>query len=137
MPYQRTTSVPISHGRILLPLGYMAALFLLSSIPGDASTDTLVGKVFQWVTPDWQNLLHIPLYAGLTASWLWATAGYPLDHRYRLGIAFVLTLLWAVVDEAHQMGVPGRYGSLTDLALNLLGAALAITYARHRAKRDA
>ena len=137
MSYQPTTAAPISYGRILLPLGYMAALFLLSSIPGDASTDTLVGKVFQWVTPGWQNLLHIPLYAGLTACWLWATAGYPLAQRYRLGIALVLTLLWAVVDEAHQMQIPGRYGSLTDLALNLLGAMLAITVARHLAKRNA
>jgi VanZ family protein len=124
---------------ILLPLGYMAVLLLLSSIPGvpvDAPPDNLVGKLFQWVEPGWQNLLHIPLYAGLTASWLWALAGYPLSHHYRLGTAFVLTVLWAVVDETYPMGVPGRYGSLTDLALNMLGASCAIMYANHIVTRD-
>jgi len=114
----------------------MAFLLLLSSIPGDTPPDNLVGMVFRWVEPGWQNLLHVPLYAGLTACWLWALAGYPLGHRYRLATAFVLTVLWAIVDETYQMGVPGRYGSLTDLALNMLGACCAIMYANHRVTRD-
>jgi hypothetical protein len=121
---------------ILLPVGYMAVLLLLSSIPGDAPPDNLVGIVFQWVSPNWQNLLHVPLYAGLTASWLWALAAYPLGHRYRLATSFMLTVLWAIVDETYQLGVPGRYGSLTDLALNMLGASCAIMYASHTATRD-
>ncbi len=121
---------------ILLPVGYMAVLLLLSSIPGDAPPDNLVGIVFQWVSPNWQNLLHVPLYAGLTASWLWALAAYPLGHRYRLATSFMLTVLWAIVDETYQLGVPGRYGSLTDLALNMLGASCAIMYASHRVTRD-
>ena len=120
-----------SHIRMLLPLAYMLALFLLSSIPGDVSSDNLVGKVFQWVEPNWQNLLHIPLYAGLATSWLWALNTYPLKSPARLVVAFILTLLWAVADETYQMSVPGRYGSLTDLALNLLGAFLAVMCARH------
>jgi VanZ family protein len=114
----------------------MAVLLLLSSIPSDASPDNLLGKVFQWVSPDWQNLLHIPLYAGLAASWLWGLAGYQLGHRHRLGISLVLTMLWAIVDETYQMGVPGRYGSLTDMALNMLGASGAIAYANHISTRD-
>ena len=120
---------------ILLPVAYMAALLLLSSIPVDAPPDNLVGIVFQWVEPKWQNLLHIPLYAGLAASWLWALAKYPLGHSYHLATAFVLTMLWAIVDETYQMGVPGRYGSLTDLALNMLGASCAIIYASHSHSR--
>ena len=120
---------------ILLPLGYMTVLFLLSSIPGD-TPDNPVGKLFQWISPGWQNLLHIPLYAGLAASWLWALARYPLGHRHRLGTSLVLTMLWAIVDETYQMGVPGRYGSLTDLALNMLGASGAIVYANHISSRD-
>ena len=122
---------------ILLPLGYMAALLLLSSIPGDASQDNLVGVIFEWVTPGWQNLLHIPLYAGLAASWLWALAKYPRRLRYPLTTSFMLTLLWGILDEAYQLGVPGRYGSLTDLALNMLGASCAIVYAKHKLARDA
>ena len=118
------------HMRILLPSAYMLALFLLSSIPGDISSDNLVGKAFQWVTPSWQNLLHVPLYAGLATSWLWALNAYPLKSHTYLASAFVLTLLWAIADETYQLSVPGRYGSLTDLALNALGAFLAVMYVR-------
>jgi VanZ family protein len=115
----------------------MAALLLLSSIPGDASQDNLVGMIFEWVTPGWQNLLHIPLYAGLAASWLWALAQYPRRLRHPLTTSLMLTLLWGIVDETYQLGVPGRYGSLTDLALNMLGASCAIVYAKHKLARDA
>ena len=112
-----------SHWRILLPLAYMASLFLLSSVPGD-DPEVPGGAIFQWLTPQWQNLLHIPIYAGLAASWLWALAGRP-PHTWLL-LAFVLTVAWAVFDEWYQTTVPGRYGSFTDLALNVIGAGLAV-----------
>jgi VanZ family protein len=108
----------------------MAALLLLSSIPGVQTEDAgPAGQVFQWITPEWQNLLHVPLYAGLAASWLWVLTRHARYHRSRLAITLLLTCAWAVVDEAYQLHVPGRYGSLTDLALNLLGASLAVIYA--------
>jgi hypothetical protein len=119
--------------RFVLPLGYMTALLLLSSIPGD-QTDGTVGQLFQWITPQWQNLLHVPLYAGLAASLLWALAGYPLQHRTQLFIALLVTISWAVVDETYQIGIPGRYASFTDLLLNILGACLAVGYAGLRFK---
>ncbi len=132
--------------RFLLPLSYMAGLLLLSSIPGD-DRGTPVGLVFQWLTPQWQNLLHIPLYAGLATCWLWALGAWPerdrkvraepdrtagsAPHRNaRLATALLLTLAWAVVDESYQSTVPGRYGSLSDIALNAIGACLAILVAK-------
>ena len=50
----------------------------------------------------------------------------------RLILAFALTLAWAVLDEAYQTTIPGRYGSVTDLALNVIGASLAIALAALR-----
>jgi hypothetical protein len=117
--------------RILLPLAYMAGLLLLSSVPGD-QTEGPVGQLFQWVEPQWQNLLHVPLYAGLAASWLWALARYPIKRVNRLLIALLVTLLWAALDETYQLSIPGRYSSLTDMALNALGACLAVGYAALR-----
>ena len=114
--------------RLLLPLGYMAALLLLSSIPGDLEQDNIVGKAFMWVAPAWQNLIHVPLYAGLALSWIWALHGHLTDLTWRLVAAFILTCIWAVVDETYQLSVPGRYGSLTDVALNVLGAITAVLY---------
>ncbi len=119
-----------SHWRLLLPLAYTVGLFLLSSVPGDAETPA--GMIFQWITPQWQNLLHIPLYGGLAASWLWGLAPFSLSPNTRLLTALLLTLAWAVVDESYQSTVPGRYGSVTDLALNAIGAILIILIARSR-----
>ena len=121
--------------RILLPLAYMAAVFLLSSIPGDIDTDSTVGAVFQWVSPRWQNLLHIPLYGGLTLSWSWALQAYPQSRTNRLATAFLLAATWGVLDEIHQSTVPGRFASWTDISLNLLGAGLALGYALRGGRR--
>jgi hypothetical protein len=120
-----------SRWRLLLPLAYMAALLMLSSVPG-RGVDSPAGAIFQWLTPSWQNLLHIPLYGGLAASWLWALAALPLSHAGRLAAVLLLTLSWAAVDELYQSTVPGRYGSATDLALNAIGACLVVLYARWR-----
>jgi hypothetical protein len=122
--------------RIILPLGYMAALLLLSSVPGNQaeSPDGPVGQLFQWITPQWQNLLHVPLYAGLAASWLWALARHPMQRGARLSIALLVTLIWAALDETYQMSVPGRYSSLTDMAMNALGALMAVGYAGLRSR---
>ncbi len=125
-----------THWRLLAPTGYMAGLFFLSSIPGDSAPDDLAGKLFEWVNPNWQNLLHIPLYAGLLVSWAWSLSEGHLNRRWQLAIAFILTLIWGTLDEIHQLRVPGRYGSLTDLALNALGASVALAYMARKSCRD-
>ena len=49
------------------------------------------------------------------------------QERWRFGAALAVTLIYAVLDEIHQLGVPGRFGSLTDVALNAVGAVLVLT----------
>ena len=120
---RHTITVPT---RLLIPLVYMAGLLVLSSIPGDLEPDNIVGKAFIWIPPTWQNLLHVPFYAGLAISWIWALEKELPNNTTRLATAFILTCAWGLVDESYQLTVPGRYGSFTDLALNMLGAALAI-----------
>ena len=119
---------PPAWWRLLLPLAYMAGLFMLSSVPGD-ETETAAGALLEWITPKWQNLLHIPAYAALTLCWIWALSPTALSRISLLVIATLLTLLWAVLDEAHQANVPGRYGSFTDVLLDLTGALLAVACA--------
>ncbi len=110
-----------------MPLAYMTGIFALSSVPGN-ETETAAGALLEWITPKWQNLLHIPAYAALTLCWIWALSPRSLSRTGLLVIAALLTLVWAVLDEAHQANVPGRYGSLTDLLLNLTGALLAVGF---------
>lgn len=120
------------HIRYLLPLGYMMALFCVSSIPGDVME---AAPGFRWITPTWQNLLHIPAYAGLALCWWWALDARFATTRPKLIAAVTLTMMYALVDESWQLYIPGRYGSLTDLALNAIGALLALWFIARRSAR--
>ena len=111
----------------LLPLATMAAIFVLSSIPGSiAADDPASYRIFLWVPPDVQNVLHVPVFAVLAA--LWQRAAELWFDRVRLAAAFawVTTVAYGGIDEWHQMHVPGRYASFTDLALDAVGASLGI-----------
>jgi VanZ family protein len=104
----------------------MAAIFALSSIPDTATPETGLERALQWVSPGVQNLLHIPLFGGLAWCWHWGLQAWVKQESWRLGAALALTLTYAVLDEVHQLSVPGRFGSLTDVALNALGAVLTL-----------
>jgi len=74
--------------------------------------------------PSLQNLLHIPMF--LVFVFLFHMA-YPIVlARRSTGMVLVLGAgaLLAVLTEAIQILVPGRYPSLGDITLNLVGAAL-------------
>lgn len=105
------------------PIALMAMIFALSSIPSD---DNTAGLFLGLVPPGLQNALHIPVF-GLLA-WLWYRALNPGRRRWLL--AALICIGWSVLDEIHQLYVPGRYASATDLLLNtagiLIGLALAV-----------
>ena len=97
-----------------LPFAYMGVLFGLSSIPGTPTgPDGGLHLLLTWIPATLQNLLHVPQFALL--SWLWSRAG----AAPRVAVAASAT--YAVAEEVYQLTVPGRYGSLTDLALDGVG----------------
>ncbi|MDY0269711.1 VanZ family protein [Trichloromonas sp.] len=106
-----------------LPLALMAMIFVLSSIPGEIRNPRL--RFLTELDPQWQNLLHVPLFGLLQFLWLRALvrSGVPRGKAILLG--GVISLGYGVFDEWHQMFVPGRYASLTDMSLNLFGVVLA------------
>jgi hypothetical protein len=110
--------------RLALPLAYMFGILLLSSIPGDSGTALSSGWSLVWLEPRYQNLLHMPVYAGLAWSWVWALAPLHLSLRRRLWLAGAASAGWALFDEVYQTHIPGRFGSLTDVALDLAGIAV-------------
>lgn len=112
---------------LLLPLLYMLALFGLSSIPGVIPDDSapVTQQVFNWVPPQVQNLLHIPVYGGLALLWCWYLGKW-LRTKPVIIAALVLTVGHGVFDEIHQSFVPGRYASLTDVLFNAIGACLGV-----------
>ncbi len=119
----------------MLPLAYMGVIYGLSSIPGTVELNGLTGLVF-WVPPQIQNFLHIPLYAGLTLLWLWTLSRWASRQLVVFSAAFSLAVIYGALDEFHQLHVPGRFASLVDIALNALGAGLAIAWAIVRATRQ-
>jgi len=111
---------------LVLTFGYMGGIYWLSSIPGtiDPEEAGLYG-IISWTPPALQNLLHIPLFGIL--AWLWCrTLGCWFTNRgVLLSLSFLFAAGYGVIDEI-QLQVPGRYASLTDIALNALGAVLVL-----------
>lgn len=105
----------------------MAGIYWLSSIPGEADPEnTLLSGIIVWTPPAVQNLAHIPLFGIL--AWLWhrSLSAWIKNSRLPISMAFLLATGFGILDELHQLHVPGRYASLTDVALNTLGAAFAV-----------
>jgi VanZ family protein len=75
----------------------------------------------------WAGLLisngaHAFVFGVLVILWARALAERPRGWA----IAFVLTMLYALSDEAHQAFVPGRQPDLVDLLFDGIGAVLAL-----------
>ncbi|MFQ5487640.1 MAG: VanZ family protein [Gammaproteobacteria bacterium] len=124
---ERNTTAQRSIVYLALPIAYMLLIFLLSSVPGDISAgDPGVFLVFAWLAPDFQNLLHIPLFGGLAWFWCDALRRVAVPSGFVLLAAFAITVLYGSLDEIHQSFIPGRMANLIDVALNTIGAAVAI-----------
>jgi len=112
--------------RIFIPLAYMLGIFALSSIPDTGRIESQIDKIFHWVSPELQNLLHIPLFGGLAGCWYWALKPWVNNTNSRIITAFIFTMIYSFYDEYHQLSVPGRFGSFTDLGLNAIGSILVL-----------
>jgi VanZ family protein len=75
-----------------------------------------------------RKLCHVGEYAILAALLYAALAlASPLTEPKALRRwTFLLTVLWAGVDELHQAFVPGRAAHLTDIVIDGLGALVAL-----------
>ena len=118
-------SVPTTY-RWLLTLAFIVAIVVLSVTPDQGRPDD---SIFQWLiantsTPV-QKLMHVAVYAVLALLWMWTLA----DIESRLA-RVVLTLLCSVglgvALEWYQTQVPGRYGTIVDVLLNVAGTVIGL-----------
>ena len=104
----------------------MALLMLVSLIPGHHKTGD---SVFIWLvvnTPTLlQKILHVCLYGVLALLFLWTFEGIQ-SMAFRFLISFVIAVAFGAVMEWSQTKVPGRFGTMYDVALNAAGAALGL-----------
>ena len=101
------------------PFFLMILIFISSSIPMDAGQDNL--KFITVLTPTVQNILHIPIYGVLANLWLNCFNKYGTAILKGIFLTLLITIIYSLLDEFHQIFVPGRYGSLLDILLNLIG----------------
>ena len=104
----------------------MAALVAASVLPGRTQPGD---SVFIWMlaaTPTLlQKMLHVFVYAFLTVLWAWTLAG--LEPMFlRLSAAVTLAVGFGALMEWLQTQVPGRFGTLYDVILNVVGAMIGL-----------
>ncbi len=110
-------------------LGWMAALFILStSIFSAADTGRIIEPILRWLFP-FAPAAQIALMHGLVrksahffnyAVLFWLLIRGPLAGRPYTALA--CCVLYATLDETHQIFVPGRTPSPYDVALDSTGA---------------
>lgn len=104
--------------RWLPALLWMGLIFFLSSqstLPKveDSFADLLLKKG-----------THMAAYAFLALLYC---RGMKATSASQLGLCWALTVLYALSDEYHQTFVPGRHGTIIDVGIDSLGAALGLT----------
>ena len=111
---------------LLSTLVFTGLIMLVSLLPGSSRHGDVP---FSWLvmkTPTLlQKALHVCLYAILALLLVW-TLDDLQSWTYRLLIAFILAVAFGALMEWCQTMVPGRYGTVFDVALNAAGAAIGL-----------
>lgn len=118
-------SVPLAH-RWGITLVFVAIVVALSVTPGVARPGD---GVFVWLvvntpTPI-QKIMHVAVYAALAMLWFWTLESVQ-SRSLRIVLTFFVTVGLGTALEWHQTRVPGRYGTLIDVVLNVVGALLGL-----------
>ena len=120
---------------LALSVCYTAGIYWLSSIPGNIDPEEAgIYWIISWTPATLQNLLHIPLFGILAWLWYRTLDVWNMQHGAALTSTFIAGAAFGIVDEWHQLHVPGRYASFTDIALNCAGIILALWWI-HSCKR--
>lgn len=94
-------------------------IFISSSIPGRS-----IPKIN---FPNADKIVHFIIFmvfCALTDRAIKFQGWFPLLAKYHLIFSVVVTVLYGIIDEGHQLFVPNRDASLADLAADAVGALL-------------
>jgi VanZ family protein len=111
---------------LIPPIFLMGLIFISSSIPMQKDTGHL--KFLTDLDPTLQNFLHIPLFCLLSYLWLRTLKRIKLNTQPAVVFTLLITVLFGCLDEFHQTFVSGRYGSLMDICLNIIGIISGILF---------
>ena len=105
--------------KIALLLAYMSLIVASSLIPMDREISGL--QFIIELKPLIQNLLHIPAYAVLAILLFQLLRIYKVEGRKRIVLLVACAVGFGLLNELIQLAVPGRYPSLVDMVLNVIG----------------
>ena len=101
------------------PIFLMGLIFYLSSRPSFAMVENYWLNFFVFKT------LHFCEYALLFILWFRAFDSRK-DKGNQIWGAFILSFLWAVIDEIHQLFIPTREGKIRDILIDAIGIFFAL-----------
>ena len=104
--------------RYIPTLVVMAAIFIISHLPGD--------KIHPPRFLAYDKFWHSLEYAVLAITLLYAKRP-PIKHIRKYASILTICVVYAVSDEIHQSFIPLRYASVLDVFADSLGAILAVS----------
>jgi len=106
---------------LYIPLGlYWLLIFILTSIPGRS-----IPKIIA-VSDKIKHLAAYFVLAFLLNFTLLIQNKYPLSAKKAAIFTFLITLLYGLFDEIHQLFIPGRFFDWWDFVADLIGSLLGI-----------
>jgi len=115
--------------RCLVTLAFISVIVALSILPGRAEPGD---SVFSWLVantaPPLQKAMHVASYAALVVLWMWALEAVG-SRTLRALLGVILAIGLGALLEWRQLHVAGRFGTLTDVLLNSVGAVVGLILA--------
>ena len=112
--------------RLSMTLVMLILIVTVSVVPDQARPGD---SVFVWLvsaTPTpLQKLVHVLAYAVLAFLCMWTLDDIELPP-IRITAALAITITTGALLEWYQISVPGRFGTMTDVILNAVGAIFGV-----------
>mgnify|MGYP001008849019 CR=1 FL=1 len=130
----------LSKIHLILPLFWMAVIFMLSHQPASVSSGQsgVFVEQLRHIAPSVdQQLLTFLVRKGahifayfvlgiLTFNALWRVDLSKFKFNYPLGMSIIVCALYAVSDEFHQLFVSGRSGDIRDIIIDSCAATVGV-----------
>ncbi|MBQ6571014.1 VanZ family protein [Candidatus Saccharibacteria bacterium] len=126
--------------RLVVPFAVAVAIYWFSATTGAVSAVQsgffviLFEKIGLFSALDYgvkqyvvRKIAHLSIYTALGGTMNWAL--WPYTPKKAEKIAFFVSVIYAMFDEAHQILVAGRYGTVTDVLIDSLGVLMGVCLA--------
>ena len=111
----------------LLPLLYMIAIWVMSSLPDDVILDLPSSTVDRFI----KEALHLVEFAIL---YMLLVAAFAANHKLTKNLSLVAAIgacLFGVIDEFHQSFVPYRSATIIDVIKDVIGVLAAYFHVKY------